>query len=169
MTLSSKRKKNHSPVVTWELFSLSMYHSCEWQTLIFLFEQSESMWKLFFFPPLTMVVIFFHYSPLILLNVFGYFVYTVCTCGDWCVCGAESFVFDTRVHVLYIYLFFPTCSSLKIKRNGNLKLSVICSEWAAECKHWYGPLIFSHPHGRQMTERKWGRQNNITIIIIVIL
>lgn len=123
----------------------------------------------FFSSPHYGCVIFFHYSPLILLNVFGYFVYTVCTCWDWCVCGAESFVFDTRVHVLYIYLFFPTCSSLKIKRNGNLKLSVICSEWAAECKHWYGPLIFSHPHGRQMTERKWGRQNNITIIIIVIL
>lgn len=77
-------------------------------------------------------------------------------------------IWHSSACTVHIFIF-PTCSSLKIKRNRNLKLYVICSEWAAACKHWYGPLIFSHPHGRQMTERKWGRQNNITIIIIVIL
>lgn len=68
-------------------------------------------WKhvkvVFFLPSLWLCYFFSLFASFILLNVFGYFVYTVCTCWDWCVCGAESFVFDTRVHVLYIYLFSP--------------------------------------------------------------
>lgn len=164
-----KEKKKHSPVVTWELFSLSMYHSCEWQTLIFYLSKVKACESCFFPSPHYGCVFFFIIRLFYSFEcVWLFCIYSMYMLGLMCMWCRIFCIWHSSACTVHIFIF-PTCSSLKIKRNGNLKLYVICSEWAAACKHWYGPLIFSHPHGRQMTERKWGRQNNITIIIIVIL
>lgn len=124
----------------------------------------------FFFPPHTMIVSFFSFASYFFSFecVWLFCIYSMYMLRLMCMWCRIFCIWHSSACTVHIFIF-PTCSSLKIKRNRNLKLYVICSKWAAACKHWYGPLIYSHPHGRQMTERKWGRENNITIIIIVIL
>lgn len=152
----------------WKLFFLSMYHSCEWQTLIFIWAK----WKhVVVFSPHDGCVIFFSIIRLFVLDVFVYFVYTVCTCRDWCVCGAE-FLYLTLECMYCTYIYFPPhVHHSKIKETELKKqikeMYVICSVWAAACKHWYGPLICSHPQGRQIKERKWEWQNNLAIVVVI--
>lgn len=170
MTLSSKRKrKKHSPVVTPERFSLSMFHSCEWHSFLI-----WAKWKhvvVFFSSPhygcvsfFCIIRLFYSFECVWLFCIYS--MYRLRLTCMWC----RFFFCNWHSSACTVHIFiFPICLSWKIKRIKNFKLNVICSEWAAACKHWYGPLIFGHPHRRQMTERKWGGQNNIAIIIIVIM
>lgn len=136
----------------------------------FWFEQSESM-LLFFSSPhygcvsfFCIIRLFYSFECVWLFCIYS--MYRLRLTCMWC----RVFFCNWHSSACTVHIFiFPICLSWKIKRIKNFKLNVICSEWAAACKHWYGPLIFGHPHRRQMTERKWGGQNNIAIIIIVIM
>lgn len=143
-----------------------MYHGCEWFYSFYLSEVKVcfflKIWLYHFFPPIISLFV-------LVMDMFVYSEYTVCTCGEYCVCGAEFCVtLDCMCCIhSYIYIYSPTCffASDKIKKkkkNRTKKMYVICSEWAAACKTLVWSCFYTHP------QRRWlGNEGDRTIFLVL--
>lgn len=121
VTLSSETRESHSPRVSGEVFSLSMYHSCEWQTLIFKWKHVKVDF-FFLFPHLDCVIFFIIRLFYSFQCVWLFCIYSMYMLRLLCMwCRFFFFVFDTRVHVLYIYLFSSHVHHSKNKKKEKLK------------------------------------------------
>lgn len=115
-----ERRKSHSPRVTWQVFSFSMYHNCEWQTLIFF--SIESMWKLFFF--LTLIVLFCFIFRLFysFKCVWFFCIYSMYMLRLLCMwCNFFFFLYLTLECMYCTYIYFPHMFIIKNKKKEKLQ------------------------------------------------
>lgn len=118
--VKQKRKKRDSPVVTWEVFSLSMYHSCEWQTLIFKWKHVKVDFS-FSSPHYGCVILFiihFFYSFKCVWLFCIYSMYMLRLLCMWC---RFFFLYLTLECMYCTYIYFPHMFIIKNKKKQKLK------------------------------------------------